>query len=80
MAAYFAKINEEVPVVPKVLTQESNQKKIDDIWSNMSMNLPLQPQYNGKNFGCWSVRMNDFLCLVDYYHNLHDQGRDALAL
>jgi hypothetical protein len=80
MATYFAKINEEVPVVPEELTQEVDQRKIDDIWSNMSMNLPLPPQYNGKNFECWSVRMNVFLCLVDCYHNLHDQERDALAL
>jgi hypothetical protein len=37
MASYIAKINEEVPLVPKDLTQEEDQRKIDDIWSNMSM-------------------------------------------
>jgi hypothetical protein len=43
MAEYFAKINEKVPVVLEELTQEEDQRKIDDIWSNMSMNLPLPP-------------------------------------
>jgi len=46
----------------------------------MNMNLPLSPQYNGKKFECCSVTMNVFLCLVDYYHHLQDQERDALAL
>ena len=50
MEEYFAKINEEVPIVPEELTQEENKIQIDDIWSNMSMNLGLPPQYNGKNF------------------------------
>ena len=63
MTAYFAKINEEVPVVPEELTHEVYQMKIDYIWSNMSMNLPLPPQYNGKNFECWFVRMNVFCVL-----------------
>jgi len=40
MISYFAKINEEVPVVLEELTQEVDQTKIDYIWSNMSMNLP----------------------------------------
>jgi hypothetical protein len=43
MEEYFEKINEEVPFVPEELTQEADQRKIDDIWSNMSMNLPLPP-------------------------------------
>jgi len=41
------------------------------------MNLPLPLQYNGKNFECWSIRMNAFLCLVDCYPNLHDEEMDS---
>jgi hypothetical protein len=80
MAEYFTKINEEIPVVPEDLTQEEDQRKIDDSWSNMSMNLPLPPQYKGKNFEFWSLIMNAYLSLVDCYHNLHDQERDTLSL
>ena len=44
------------------------------------MNLPLLPQYNGKNFEFWYVRMMTYLRLVDNYLNLHDQERDTLPL
>jgi hypothetical protein len=80
VTTYLTKTNGEVPVVPEDPTQEENQRQIDDIWSSMSMNLPLPPEYNGKNFECWSIRMKVFLCLVDYYHNIHDQERATLAL
>jgi hypothetical protein len=80
METYFAKINEEVLVVPEEPTWEEDQRKIDDIWNNMSMNLLLSPQYNGDNLECCFIRMNSFLFLLDCYHSLHDQERDAVAL
>jgi hypothetical protein len=64
MATYFTKTNGEVLVVPAKLTQEEDQRKIDDIWSRTSMNLRLSPQYNGKNFEYWYVRKKKKNCVL----------------